>query len=388
MPEIQLIPPVSLTPPPPVPALSEGPSAFPIKAYNFTNWEANALYPGLLDAMGNIHNNAGYAAQMAGQASVHAQAAASRVDDVNAAASAAMAAVSFRGEWSALSGALAMPAVVLHRGRFWFLKSNLADVTAAQPGVASAYWGEMARNDLQILPCPAGETIAADRCIYLMTSPNSVLKLPPDPWPGFYTGAINASGTLKPVVKRNGKRICGDAEDYRMNVLGWDHDLFAYPLRPGHTGVGDLRKQGLPDAFHEQFENLLELALGTGSPGAPQEIRQRFRRNIAVSFSRRDGESLQACRSVERLQPCQAGLDLRRSRERRPILVFALQRLRHWSSPGFMHHGQRAMAWHETVAWTGVGLACCCTQRATSFSPSRSARIGDALAAWAAVFEP
>ena len=222
MPEIQLIPPVSLTPPPPVPALSEGPSAFPIKAYNFTNWEANALYPGLLDAMGNIHNNAGYAAQMAGQASVHAQAAASRVDDVNAAASAAMAAVSFRGEWSALSGALAMPAVVLHRGRFWFLKSNLADVTAAQPGVASAYWGEMARNDLQILPCPAGETIAADRCIYLMTSPNSVLKLPPDPWPGFYTGAINASGTLKPVVKRNGKRICGDAEDYRMNVLGWD----------------------------------------------------------------------------------------------------------------------------------------------------------------------
>ena len=185
MPEIVLIPPVSLTPPPPVPALSEGPAVFPIKAYNFTNWEANGLYPGLLDAMGNVHNNAGYAAQMAGQAGVHAQAAASRVADVNAAANAAMAANSFRGEWSALTGPLAIPAVVLHRGRFWFLKADLADVTAAQPGVASAAWGETARNDLQIMPCPAGETIAADRCIYLMTSPDSVLKLPPDPWPGF-----------------------------------------------------------------------------------------------------------------------------------------------------------------------------------------------------------
>lgn len=45
----------------------------------------------------------------------------------------------FKGNWSALTGAIAKPASVFHNGAFWALLNNLADVTASQPGV-SADW--------------------------------------------------------------------------------------------------------------------------------------------------------------------------------------------------------------------------------------------------------
>jgi len=45
----------------------------------------------------------------------------------------------FKGNWSALTGALAKPASVFHNGAFWALLNNQADVTASQPGV-SADW--------------------------------------------------------------------------------------------------------------------------------------------------------------------------------------------------------------------------------------------------------
>lgn len=67
----------------------------------------------------------------------------------NAAMSAAVIAVSsaavaqpaanFKGNWAALSGALAMPASVAHAGAFWALNVPLANVAAAVPGV-SASW--------------------------------------------------------------------------------------------------------------------------------------------------------------------------------------------------------------------------------------------------------
>lgn len=45
----------------------------------------------------------------------------------------------FKGSWSALTGALAVPASVYHNGLTWVLLSNLANVTAAEPGI-SASW--------------------------------------------------------------------------------------------------------------------------------------------------------------------------------------------------------------------------------------------------------
>jgi hypothetical protein len=46
-----------------------------------------------------------------------------------------LAAANFKGNWSALTGALAVPASVFHSGAFWTLASDLADVTAKEPGV-------------------------------------------------------------------------------------------------------------------------------------------------------------------------------------------------------------------------------------------------------------
>ncbi len=62
-------------------------------------------------------------------------------DDAATSALAAQGSANFKGEWAGLTGALAMPATVRHAGKFWVLLSNLADVTAAEPGV-SAEWAK------------------------------------------------------------------------------------------------------------------------------------------------------------------------------------------------------------------------------------------------------
>ena len=48
----------------------------------------------------------------------------------------------FKGDWSALTGALLYPAFVAHDRRIWALNTDLADVTAKTPGVDSE-WEEM-----------------------------------------------------------------------------------------------------------------------------------------------------------------------------------------------------------------------------------------------------
>ncbi|ARU04760.1 hypothetical protein CCO03_08780 [Comamonas serinivorans] len=155
------------------------------------------------------------------QADEHAQAAAERLADVQTAAAGAFAAAAYKGEWSTLVGPLAVPATVTHQGRLWYLKQALADVSTQPPALGSTYWGEVARNEYTILPAPAGNTAAADRVLYRMTTGTSVLVLPASPWHGMTVAAVNTSGTLTPTINRNGKTICGDAENYIMNQLGW-----------------------------------------------------------------------------------------------------------------------------------------------------------------------
>src|SRR5450830_960283 len=78
----------------------------------------------------------------AAAADAAASATASAASASNAAQTAAGVAIgssNFKGNWSALVGALNTPACVKHNGRFWLLLNNLADVTAAQPGVSAAW---------------------------------------------------------------------------------------------------------------------------------------------------------------------------------------------------------------------------------------------------------
>lgn len=56
-----------------------------------------------------------------------------------AASTAAVAAANYKGAWSALSGALNIPASVIHNNVVWMLVSNTANVASITPGV-SAQW--------------------------------------------------------------------------------------------------------------------------------------------------------------------------------------------------------------------------------------------------------
>ena len=69
------------------------------------------------------------------------------VPTINAAipaASAAVAAANYKGLWSSLTGALAIPASVSHGGKLWLLTASVANVTAHTPGV-SANWQEIGK---------------------------------------------------------------------------------------------------------------------------------------------------------------------------------------------------------------------------------------------------
>lgn len=50
-----------------------------------------------------------------------------------------IAAANYKGLWSGLAGALAIPASVYHSGRMWVLLQNVADVTTKVPGVATEW---------------------------------------------------------------------------------------------------------------------------------------------------------------------------------------------------------------------------------------------------------
>lgn len=63
--------------------------------------------------------------------------------DVNAAASGALASSNFKGSWAALTGAMSIPASVLHDDTLWLLVTNTSDIAADEPGV-SAKWLNLA----------------------------------------------------------------------------------------------------------------------------------------------------------------------------------------------------------------------------------------------------
>jgi len=66
--------------------------------------------------------------------------------DAQNAADTAAASANFAGRWADLTGAVTVPTSVHHNGRYWQLLEDLADVTAAEPGVSDA-WAMVYRRD-------------------------------------------------------------------------------------------------------------------------------------------------------------------------------------------------------------------------------------------------
>jgi len=79
-------------------------------------------------------------------ANANAVAAAQSAADAENAEASSVAAANFKGSWSALTGALNVPASVYHDELYWMLLSNLANVTAKEPGV-DAEWAQIGEPD-------------------------------------------------------------------------------------------------------------------------------------------------------------------------------------------------------------------------------------------------
>lgn len=84
---------------------------------------------------------AGLAFSSATAASGFAGDAAGYANAADSYAQVAAATANFKGEWSALSGALAIPASVYHDGSYWQLLKNLANVAASEPGSTGDWIG-------------------------------------------------------------------------------------------------------------------------------------------------------------------------------------------------------------------------------------------------------
>jgi len=91
-----------------------------------------------------------------------AQAAIATAQAVLAAASAAtaMSAANYKGAWSGLTGAATRPYAVSHNGAFWQLASDLADVTAKEPGV-DAEWLIIVPAFCDLTPKTGSATLSA-----------------------------------------------------------------------------------------------------------------------------------------------------------------------------------------------------------------------------------
>lgn len=99
-------------------------------------------------------------------------------------------ATGYKGNWSALTGALSMPAVVAHNGRLWMLNYNLSQVQTSTPSFSNSAWQCFTPwqiNTIDNVYSFSGSTN--------WTVPEGVFVITLDIIGGGGSGGINAGGT-------------------------------------------------------------------------------------------------------------------------------------------------------------------------------------------------
>lgn len=174
---------------PPFPPLSDRVlGTYNSKAYAFGVHMSTVFMGDLTAVANNVLGNA-TDAQTSASTAVTAAASATSARDT------AFAAANFKGNWSDLAGPLNMPACVRHSGRFWVLLANLADVTAAVPGV-SANWAALDAGTVpsQLLSVAGATVNAVVGVRYLLAANNIVLNAPTASIKGDYHGIRRMAG--------------------------------------------------------------------------------------------------------------------------------------------------------------------------------------------------
>jgi hypothetical protein len=183
-----------MTTPVAVPAAPVVPAYPPLGSPTF-NADAYAVGTAMPGVVAGIKAIADTAYTNALSASEDATAAAGASVAASQAASVAASAANFKGNWSDLTGALAMPACVRHSGRFWVLLVNLANVTTAVPGV-SASWAALDVGTVpsQLLTTASATVNAVVGVRYIVAANNVTLVAPASFLKGDFHGARWMSG--------------------------------------------------------------------------------------------------------------------------------------------------------------------------------------------------
>ena len=127
---------------PTAPSRNDAPDTFTTRANSFVAalpdfvTEANAL----ADTVEGYKDSA---ASSASAASGSASTASTQATNAANSATAAAANANFVGNWGDLTGALNIPASVLHNGSIWQLLNDLADVTTSEPSDANSDWARI-----------------------------------------------------------------------------------------------------------------------------------------------------------------------------------------------------------------------------------------------------
>ena len=122
-------------------------------SFNAEAYAVGTAMPAVVDGINDLAGNAFTNATSAHESALAAQQANESASDAMAAA---LASSNFKGEWSGLTGAIIRPASVRHTSQYWLLLQDLADVSASQPGVDAASWGELVDLKDGVIPATGG----------------------------------------------------------------------------------------------------------------------------------------------------------------------------------------------------------------------------------------
>ena len=127
---------MAITPFSNIPGRGQDPATFAARADNFLGVQLPRFQSEANGLAAEVDGRATEAALSAAQATAASDMAGQAVAGLN----------NYRGEWASLSGALAVPASVRHRGRFWILTAALTNVALSEPGVDVTKWEPVRRG--------------------------------------------------------------------------------------------------------------------------------------------------------------------------------------------------------------------------------------------------